>query len=87
MTDPKNAKYIVHDPNIKETYYCETEEEALAIAKEALENIWSGRDEGIYIATLTVTPTHKAVLADEWEYEDGDEGREYRIEKIGRKAS
>ena len=50
--------------------------------EEALENIWPGRDEGIYIATLTVTPTHKAVIADEWEYEDGDEGREYRIEKI-----
>ena len=82
MTDPKNAKYIVHDPNIEETYYCESEAEALAIAKEALENIWPGRDVGIYIATLTVTPTHKAVIADEWEYEDGDEGREYRIEKI-----
>lgn len=47
MTDPQNAKYLVHDPNIEETYYCE-----------------------------------KAVIADEWEYEDGDEGREYRIEKI-----
>ena len=51
MTDPKNAKYLVHDPNAEETYYCESEAEALAIAKEALENIWLGRDEGIYIAT------------------------------------
>lgn len=82
MTDPQKAKYIVHDPNIEETYYCESEAEALAIAKEALENIWPEKDEGIYIATLTVTPTHKAVIADEWEYEDGDEGREYRIEKV-----
>ena len=65
MTDPKNAKYLVHDPNIEETYYCESEAEALAIAKEALENIWPEKDEGIYIATLTVTPTHKTVIADE----------------------
>ncbi len=35
------------------------------ITKEALENIWPEKDEGIYIATLTVTPTHKAVIADE----------------------
>ena len=82
MNDPRNAKYIVYDPHVDETYLCPTEEDALAIAQNALENIWPEKDEGIYIATLTVTPTHKAVIADEWEYEDGDEGREYRIEKI-----
>ena len=39
MTDSQKARYLVHDPNIEETYYCESEAEALAIAKEALENI------------------------------------------------
>lgn len=46
MTDPQKAKYLVHDPNAEETYYCESEAEALAIAKEALENIWPEKDEG-----------------------------------------
>ena len=79
--DPRNAKYIVYDPHVDETYLCPTEEDALAIAQNALESNWPDEDKGIYIATLTVTPTHKAVITREWE-EDGDEGREYRIEKI-----
>lgn len=81
MTDPQKAKYIVYDPHVDETYLCQTEEDALAIAQNALESNWPDEDKGIYIATLTVTPTHKAVITREWE-EDGDEGREYRIEKI-----
>ena len=51
------------------------------ITKEALESNWPDEDKGIYIAAITVTPTHRAVITREWE-EDGDEGREYRIEKI-----
>ena len=79
--DPRNAKYIVYDPHVDETYLCPTEEDALAIAQNALESNWPDEDKGIYIAAITVTPTHKAVIAEE----EADEYRkyyEYRIEKI-----
>jgi len=79
--DPRNAKYIVYDPHVDETYLCPTEEDALAIAQNALESNWPDEDKGSYIAAITVTPTHKAVIAEE----EADEYRkyyEYRIEKI-----
>ena len=47
--DPRNAKYIVYDPHVDETYLCPTEEDALAIAQNALESNWPDEDKGIYI--------------------------------------
>lgn len=79
--DPRNAKYIFYDANSDETYICPTEEEALIIAENALEYLRHEEDKGSYIAAITVTPTHKAVIAEE----EADEHRkyyEYRIEKI-----
>lgn len=78
--DPRNAKYIVYDPHVDETYLCPTEEDALAIAQNALESNWPDEDKGIYIAAITVTPTHKAVIADEWE-EDGHQYCDFGIQK------
>lgn len=80
MTNPKIARYLVYDPNVEETYFCETKEEALGIVQNALENDWPISGEDIYIAT--VTPIYKTVYNGRWEGRYGDEGREYRIEKI-----
>lgn len=78
-------EYFVLDTYNNEYYEFANKEEALRMAVKILddmrdiarEGIWPPETEGIRVGVIT----HRAVITREWE-EDGDEGREYRIEKI-----
>ena len=83
-TPDAKPEYFVFDTGNNEYYKCASEEEALRMAAEILEDMrcaredtWPPETEDIRVGVIT----HRAVITREWE-EDGNEYCDFGIQKI-----